>query len=391
MTTLFKNFRILRDGKEEKEKDLLVKDGKIAAIGTGLEADVTVDGEGKLFLSAGFIDIHTHGAAGFDFMDADAYEYNAIAKCFASHGATALYPTTVAASEEELIAVLKAFDTACEKDGGAKLLGLHLEGPYISPEQNGALDKKYIRSAKPEEYTRLFALSDKIKRMTVAPEIDGVTELGSYMAEHGVVGSIGHSDAYYSDVIKAYEEGGYRLMTHFYSCMSSLRRHKGYRIAGVVEAGYLLDDMMVEVICDGCHLPAEFLRLIYKVKGADNIILVTDSMRAAGAGEGIFHLGSRENGYDVIVEDGVAKLMDRTAFAGSVATPDRLVRTMVGLTESTLPEAIKMITENPAKAMHIQNEYGFLEVGRAADITVFDENIDIKMTLVDGKTVYNKK
>ncbi|MDD6264915.1 MAG: N-acetylglucosamine-6-phosphate deacetylase [Clostridia bacterium] len=388
MTTLFKNFKIIKNGKIDSADSLTVKDGVIASFNEETNQDIIIDGRNELFLSAGFIDLHTHGAAGFDFMDADAFEYNSIAKCHAMHGATALYPTTVAASKEELISVLEAFNKAKKKQGGARLLGIHLEGPYISPNQNGALDKKYIRDAKPEEYVDLFSLSNDIKRMTVAPEIEGVEELGKYMMKNGIVGSIGHTNATYSEVLSAYENGGYRLMTHFYSCMSSLRRHNGWRIAGCVEAGYLLNDMMVEVICDGCHLPSEFLRLILKVKGAGNIILVTDSMRAAGAGEGVFHLGSRKNGYDVTVEDGVAKLMDRSAFAGSVATPDRLVRTMSSLTEATLAESVMMITENPAKAMHIDNEYGFLEVGRKADLTVFNENVDIKLTMVDGEIIY---
>jgi len=173
--------------------------------------------------------------------------------------------------------------------------------------------------------------------------------------------------------------------------MTLTMRRNAWRHAGAVEASYLLDDMYVETIADGCHLPKELLKLIYKIKGPDKIVLVTDSMRAAGMGEGVFRFGSRANGYDIIVEDGVAKLMDRTAFAGSVATPDRLVRTMVDLAEVPLAKAVKMITETPAKVTRIFDERGSLDDGKAADITVFDEKLRVQLTMVGGEVVYTKE
>ena len=391
MKILFKNFKIINKGEILSETDLCVADGIIDGFVASNEADYdrVVDGRGELYLSAGFIDIHTHGSGGYDFMDSIAEEYNLVAQNHAKYGCTALYPTTVGASEEELKASLDAFKKAKEMKNGAKLLGIHLEGPYISKNQKGAMDEKYIRLPDPNEYKELFAMSDDIVRMTVAPELEGSDELGVFMREHNVIPSIGHTDAVFTDIERAHTNGGYSIMTHLYSCMPLTHRKNAWRIAGAVEAGIYLDSMYVELIADGCHLPAEILKMVYKFKPEDKIILVTDSMRAAGMGEGVFRFGSYANGYDIIVEDGVAKLMDRSAFAGSVATTDRLIRTMVNLAGVPIEKAVRMLTLNPAEAMGISDKFGILEKGRAADITVFDIDVDVKCTLVDGEFVYD--
>ncbi len=391
MKTLFKNFKIINKGEILPQSELSVTDGVIDGFIScdENEYDRIVDGEGKLYLSPGFIDIHTHGGGGYDFMDSVAEEYDLVAVNHAKYGCTALYPTTVSASEEELKASLDAFKKAKEMKSGARLLGIHLEGPYISKNQKGAMDEKYIRLPDPCEYKELFALSDDIVRMTVAPELEGSDELGVFMREHNVIPSIGHTDAVFTDIERAHEKGGYSIMTHLYSCMPLTHRKNAWRIARAVEAGIYLDTMYVELIADGCHLPPEILKMVYKFKPEDKIILITDSMRAAGMGEGVFRFGSRANGYDIVVEDGVAKLMDRTAFAGSVATTDRLVRTMVNMAGVPVEKAVRMITENPACAMGISDSFGVIEKGRAADLTVFDSDINVKCTLVDGKFVYD--
>ena len=389
MTTAFKNFKIIRHGEFSPFPDLLVEDDKIVAIGADLTGDKIIDGKGEYYLCAGFIDIHTHGGGGYDFMDAVPEEYVKIAENAAKFGATSIYPTSVSASRKELLDMISAFEKAKDNNSGANLLGIHLEGPYISPKQAGAMDPKYIREPIKEEYEELFGLSKHICRMTIAPELPGASELGIYMREHGIIPSIGHTDSFAPEVINAHYEGGYNLMTHIYSCMNQTKRVNAWRHAGAVEAAYLLDDMSVEVIADGCHLPAEIIKLIYKIKGDDRMILVTDSMRAAGMKEGIHRFGSRKNGYDVIVEDGVAKLMDRSAFAGSVATPDRLIRT-VNSCGISLPSAVKMMTETPAKVMGIYEERGSLDDGKYADITIFDYKIKIQLTMVGGNIVYTK-
>lgn len=390
MNTLFKNFKIISEGKILSENCLSVIGSKISGFkeSSEIEYDNVIDGEGKLYLSHGFVDIHTHGGGGYDFMDSVAEEYNLVARNHAKYGATALYPTTVSASEDELKASLVAFNRAKKMEGGARLLGIHLEGPYISKNQKGAMDEKYIRLPDVKEYAELFAMSSDIVRMTVAPEIEGSDELGVFMGEHNVIPSIGHTDAVFTDIERAHKNGGYSIMTHLYSCMPLTHRKNAWRIAGAVEAGIYLDTMFVELIADGCHLPHEILKMVYKFKPEDKIILVTDSMRAAGMGEGVFRFGSRANGYDIVVEDGVAKLMDRTAFAGSVATTDRLVRTMVQMAGVPIEKAVRMITENPCVAMNIQDQCGFIKEGRNADITLFDDDVNIKLTMVGGNVLH---
>lgn len=388
---LFKNFNIIDRGCIIKDAAIYVAGDKISAAPPVLNDNTEfIDGGGKLYLSAGFIDIHTHGGGGFDFMDADADEYNAIARHHASHGTTALYATTVSASREELIDSLEAFKKAKNIPGGAKLLGIHLEGPYLALSQKGAMDPEYIRDPVPAEYKQLCELSDDIKRITLAPELDGAVELCGYLKGRGIIASIGHTDAVCSDVITAFEAGHCRLMTHLYSAMSMTRRIGINRFGGAVEAAYLLDDMYVEIIADGIHLPEELLKLIYKIKGDDRIVLITDSMRGSGMPEGVTAiLGSRKNGNIAIIEDGVAKLPDRTAFAGSIATADRLIRTMTDIAGVPLESAVKMMTETPAKAMGIYNERGSLSKGKYADLIVFDDEINILLTMSEGEIVYS--
>ena len=391
--TLFKNFNIIKSGQILKNASLLVEGGRIKHIGYNIPCDnaEVIDSNGELYLSAGFIDIHVHGGGGYDYMDADAVEYAAIAKHHAKYGTTALYPTTIAASREELIDSLASFEiakaTAKSVIGGAKMLGIHLEGPYLAMSQKGAMDPKYIRNPIPEEYEELLSLSNDIKRMTIAPELDGAIELGSYLYNRGVIPSIGHTDAICEDIYRAYRDGNYRLMTHLYSAMSLTRRIGINRFAGVVEAAYLIDDMYVEAIADGIHLPKDLLQLIYKIKGADRIALITDAMRASGMTEGTYILGSRKNGMECVVEDGVAKLPDKTAFAGSIATTDRLARTMTKIAEVPLVSTIQMLTETPAKIMNIFSERGSLDIGKFADIVAFDDDINVKLTMVEGTVI----
>ena len=199
-----------------------------------------------------------------------------------------------------------------------------------------------------------------------------------------------HTDAIYEEALVAFE-AGFTLATHFYSCMSGVSRRDCFRYAGVIETAYLLDEMDVEIIADGVHLPAPLLKLIYKIKGPDRIALITDSMRAAGMPPGDSILGSKHNGLKVLVEDGVAKLPDRTSFAGSVATCDRLVRTMINLADVPLLEAVKMATQTPANILGIGSTKGSLISGKDADIVIFDKNINVSTTIVHGRVIYNKE
>jgi len=252
--------------------------------------------------------------------------------------------------------------------------------------QRGAQDPRYIRVPDPVEYKEILSASKSIKRWSAAPELKGAIEFGKYMVAHDVLPAIAHTDAIYEDVIEAFNNG-YTLATHFYSAMSGVMRRNAFRYAGVIESAYLIDEMDVEIIADGIHLPKPLLQLIYKIKGPQRTALITDAMRAAGMPPGESILGSKKDGTKVIVEDGVAKMPDRNSFAGSVATFDRLLRTMIQIAGVPLVEVVRMASETPARIMKIEKK-GALKKGNDADIVIFDENVHIAATIVNGKIVH---
>jgi N-acetylglucosamine-6-phosphate deacetylase len=354
-----------------------------------VDGAVEIDAKGK-YIVPGFIDIHVHGGGGFDFMDGTETAFLKIAELHAKYGTTSMLPTTLSASREELLNTLKAYETANPKNiNGAQFLGMHLEGPYFAMSQRGAQDPRYIRDPDPEEYKEVLARSSSIKRWSAAPELKGAIEFGRYMKSKGVLPAIAHTDAIYEDVLPAFENG-FTLMTHLYSAMSGVTRKNAYRYAGVIESAFIIDDMDVEIIADGIHLPPPLLQLVYKIKGADRTALITDAMRAAGMPPGESILGSLHNGLKVIVENGVAKLPDRTSFAGSVATADRLVRTLVFMAGIPLLDVVKMITSTPARIIGVSGKKGSLVAGKDADIVIFDSDITIEKTIVQGRIIYSR-
>lgn len=389
MVTKITNAKVITNGKIT-DNDIYFENGKITAVTTeSLPFDEVIDAEGK-YVSAGFIDIHTHGAGGADYLDNTPEAFLTAARFSAVHGATAIVPTITSSTKESMIDAVKVFDKVKDNNPeGAIMLGLHMEGPYFSLNQKGAQDEKYIRPFTEDEYKEILSLSDSIIRWTGAPELDGAEEFGKYLKEKGVLPCIGHSDAD-SDVAKKAFENGFTHVTHLYSCTSMVHRKNAFRYAGIVETAYLLDDMTVEIIADGVHLPADLLKLIYKIKGKETIALITDSIRGAGMPEGESIIGGLKDGMKVIIEDGVAKLPDRTAFAGSVATCDRLIRTMINIAEVPLEDAVYMASKTPAKILGI-DEKGDILAGYDADIIIFDEEINIQKTIIGGEVVFSDK
>ncbi|TAN13379.1 MAG: N-acetylglucosamine-6-phosphate deacetylase [Chitinophagaceae bacterium] len=379
-------FRIIPHG------TVIVKDGKISEISDGnMEASeaIEIDAQGK-YISPGFIDIHVHGGGGHDFMDGTVEAFVKVAELHARYGTTSMLPTTLTSEVEELYVTLDNYKKAKELNkSGSEFLGIHLEGPYFSVNQRGAQDPRYIRNPDPKEYKEILDHSDDIRRWSAAPELPGAIEFAHYVKSKGILVALAHTDATFDEALTGFENG-YTLATHFYSCMRGVTRMNALRYAGTIEAGYLIDEMDVEVIADGIHCPPPLLKLIYKVKGADRTALITDSMRAAGMPEGESILGSRHNGLKVIVEDGVAKLPDRTSFAGSVATTDRLVRTMVKQADIPLADAVRMATATPARILGIDDNKGSLIQGKDADILIFDDDIQIQKTIIKGKIIYEK-
>lgn len=368
--------------------EVLVEDGVISQVRLGKSIDVSADrviDVGGRYLSPGFIDIHTHGAGNADFMDGTLDAIYQACRAHMEHGTTSIVPTTITSTKESLLSFVDLFNQVdLNREDMPNILGLHLEGPYFAYEQRGAQDPKYLRNPDPEEYNAVLSRTNRIIRWSFAVELEGADQFLRTLREHSIVSSVAHSDATYEQVFRAYESG-VAALTHFYSGMAGVRRINAYRVGGAIEAGYLLDDLFVEVIADGKHLPKELLRLIYKVKGADRICLVTDSMRGAGMPDGHYVLGNLQTGMDTIVEDGVAKLPDRSAFAGSVSTTDRLVRTILQMTDAPMHEAVKMMTLSPAKLLRIDNRKGSICEGKDADLLIFDENVNVSLVMVRGR------
>ena len=372
---------------------ILIQSNRIEAISNGnIEApdSIEIDAQGK-FISPGFIDIHVHGGGGHDFMDGNENAFLQIAETHAKFGTTSMLPTTLTSTKEAMLQILGVYESANKNNiNGSQFLGMHLEGPYIAMSQKGAQDPRYIRDPLPEEYQEILSKFSCIKRWSAAPELKGAIEFGKYIKSKGVLPALAHTDAVYDEVINAFENG-YTLATHLYSAMSGVTRRNSFRFAGVVESAFIIDDMDVEIIADGVHLPAPLLKLVYKIKGADRTALITDAIRPAGTNVSESTLGSIDNGLKVIIEDGVAKLPDRTAFAGSIATADRLVRSMINLAEVPLEDAIKMISATPARILGVLDKKGTLTVGKDADIIIFDNNINVSMTMINGKIIYQNK
>lgn len=389
MKTLLQHVRVV-DGGSIVNGSILMEDGRIAAI-LPYDAEVsdaeTVDG-GGMYASAGFIDTHTHGGGGHDFMDGTVEAFVGACRMHLSHGTTTIVPTTLSASTDELVRSVAAFKEAREQMRQEQYQpGLHMEGPYFAMNQKGGQDPRYIKDPDPAEYRKIVELADgAIVRWSVAPERSGAMEMGDYLTAHGILPTIAHTDATYDDCVEALKHG-YTHVTHLYSCTSTITRRSGFRILGVTESAYCLDGLTVEVIADGCHLPPALLNMIVKCKGVERVSMVTDSLRPAGLHVKTSISGSKEDGQPCIIEDGVAKLPDRSAFAGSIATTDRLVRVMVEKAGLPLAEAVRMVTENTAKLYHIFDRAGSIEQGKQADLVVLDRTLSVLQVYVSGTRV----
>lgn len=386
------NGRVITPARVIPVGTVLVENGKISAVAEGdleVAGATTIDACGQ-YISPGFIDIHVHGGGGYDFMDETQEAFVKIAETHARYGTTSMVPTTMSATREAMVKAMEVFESVrLQPVRGARLLGVHIEGPYFAMSQRGAQDPKYIRNPDPAEYQEILDHYKGLVRWSVAPELPGALEMGSALKKKGILPAIAHTDALYEDVVKAVDHG-FTLVTHLYSCMSGVTRKNAFRYAGVIESALLMDELDVELICDGIHVPAPLLKLAYRIKGPSRIALITDAMRGAAMPEGESVLGHPVHGLKVIIEDGVAKLPDRTAFAGSVATMDRLVRNMHQLAEVPMHEAVHMASTTPARIMNIDQYTGSLETGKDADLVIFDDDVHVSHTIVQGVSVFKK-
>ena len=360
---------------------IYLKDGKILAVGEmNLPYEKKVNA-GDDYVLPGMIDIHTHGATGHDYSDSDPDGIIEAIRYSVDHGATSVLPTITSSSYKKTYTALSNLERAMmDPVYGSRILGAHLEGPYFSEKQSGAQNKEFITDPKQKDYERLLdRFGSIILRWDYAPERDRDGAFCSCLARSGVIPAAGHTDAKYDDMLVA-KKNGCRLITHLYSCTSTITREMGYRKLGVIECAYLWDDLYVEIIADGSHLPIELLQLIFKLKPQDKIILITDSMSVTGteANSGVL------NGVEYLIEDGVCKLIDRSAFAGSIATARDLMKVCARAGKEAVDIA-KMGSENPASLLGLKK--GRIEVGYDADIIIATKDYDIKAVYAGGERI----
>lgn len=346
-----------------------------------------IDAKGE-YVSPGFIDLHIHGGGGYDFMDGTVEAFIGVAEAHAKHGTTAMTPTTLTASIEEIQQVYKAYEEAKNTEHhGSQFLGIHLEGPFVSAAKSGAQDPRYLKKPVPENYLPYLDGCKDVVRITAAPELPGIEELAKECTARGIVLSAGHTDVNYDGIVAA-RDLGFSLMTHFYCAMNAVHKEGAFRVAGAVEAGYLIEDMKIEVIADGIHVPAQLLKLIYKIKGAGRVCLCTDALRGSAADCQEFRIGSEADGQIVEKYNGVGMLKGKGVLAGSITTCDQLVKNMVKYAGVPLYESVQMMSFTPAKVLGLGRTKGSLAPGKDADIVLFDKDINVSRTIIGGRTVF---
>lgn len=377
---IIKNCKIIYSDRIE-EGAVLINRGKIEKIFPlsdnieSIDGQEVIDAKG-LYLSPGFIDAHIHGAGGYDTMDGTCEAINEISKAIAKHGTTSFLPTTMTVSIDEINKSMHEIKTLKEKGtDGAQVLGAHLEGPFVSPQAIGAQNPHYILKPSIESYKKMVdGCEDAVVSITLAPEEEGVEELIKYLYSKDVVCSAGHTKADYETIIRSIV-WGISHSTHLYNTMTPFT----HREPGVV--GAIFDsDITTETIADGIHISYPALRIAYKQKSTDKVLLISDAMMACCMKDGNYSLG----GQDVIVKDGCARLKNG-ALAGSVLTIDMAVRNVYKNCNVPLYEVVKMATYNPAVHCKVGNHKGLIKEGYDADLLLFDEDINVKKVFINGK------
>ena len=335
----------------------------------------------NLTVFPGFIDEHIHGAAGADAMDGTTEALHTISKALASEGTTGFLATTMTQSPKNIKNAVKAVKeyVSTSANDGAKLLGVHLEGPFISEKHVGAQPEEYLAAPDCKVFDEYFLESgNNVKLISLAPEKEGADKLISHLKELNVRVGAGHTDATFSDIERA-AGLGLTSITHTYNAQKGVH----HREVGTVGAGMLLDELYVEAICDLIHLSVPAIKLLLKNKPKDKFILITDSMRAKHLPDGISELG----GQKVIVKNGEARL-ENGALAGSVLKMNDAIKNLVTRCGVSIDDAINFATINPAKHLGIENSVGSIKVGKSADFAILDENFKVNTTFVSGREVY---
>lgn len=382
MLTQIINGQILTPQGWLKDGSVLINDGKILEITNSDLAVIgatVIDAKG-MFIVPGFVSMHCHGGGGHDFTEGTTEAFKEAVAAHLKHGSTTIFPTLSSTTFENIRLAAATCDQLMAEDADTTIMGLHIEGPYLNENMAGTQWKEFLKNPDPEEYKALVESTKCIKRWDISPELPGAHDFARYMTSKGILTAITHTEAEYQEIKDAFA-AGFTHAAHFYNAMPGFHKRREYKYEGTVESVYLMDDMSVEVIADGVHLPATILKLVYKVKGVEKTCLVTDSLKFAG------YTGETINDQNYVIENGVCKWADRQTLAGSIATADVLVQTMVKKAGIPLEDAVRMASETPARLTGIADSKGTLEKGKDADIVILDNDVNVRCVFTKGKEV----
>lgn len=369
---IIKNGKLFQEQGAFTDGDLFIEGDKIAASAEG----EVIDAAG-LYVIPGLTDIHFHGCVGYDFCDGTHEAIGRIAQYQLEEGITQICPASMTFPEETLTSIFKAA-AAYKNENGADLVGINMEGPYISMAKKGAQNGEFIHKPDADMFLRLQeAAEGLIKLCDIAPEVEGAMDCIEAISDKVTV-SLAHTTADYDTAIKAFEAGA-KHVTHLYNAMPPY----SHRSPGVIGAACDCEKVFVELITDNVHSHPATVRTTFKMFGDDRICLISDSMMACGLDDGDYSLG----GQAVTVKGNLATLTELGNIAGSVTNLMNCVRTAVKEMNIPLASAVKCAAVNPAKAIGIYDKYGSITVGKQANVVLLDENLDIKYIIKDGKVV----
>lgn len=389
-----KKYKIIKGGtvytplQEIKNGIVLVVDKKIVYVGTKNRTKIPSSAEVYNFpnsiISPGFIDLHLHGAGGADVMEGTSSALKKISSKITEFGVTGFLPTIYASDKETILKVIKSIVKYCitPKFWGAKILGINIEGPFINPKMSAAMEEKYVREVQISEVKEWLKIAkEKIKIITLAPELKGSKKLVEYLVQNNIIPAGGHSQATYEETIRCYQKG-LNYFTHLFNAARPFH----HREPGIIGAALTTDKTYVEIIVDGIHLHPTTIKIIHQLKKAENIILVTDAISALGQNEGCYNF----SGKMVILKNGAPRLPDGR-LAGSVLKMNEAIRNMVKFVGVDLRSALSMATLNPARLLKIEKEIGQIQEGNYANLVVMDNNFRVKLTMVEGKILFLQK
>jgi len=377
---LIRNVRLIGD-EETQLSCLLVRNGKIISVHSEIDssvlaADSELDGKGH-FLIPGMIDVHIHGAEGFDMMDGTIESVEAVSKACARTGCTSFLATSVSSSLDDLLKMVSNVKELAGQEPGARIAGIHIEGPYLNAKRKGMQNERYLRHPKQGEMEKIILNTGSLLKMvTLAPELPGGLEMIQFLRKQGIITAIAHSDATYEEAKQAFENGA----SHVTHCFNGMRPIH-HRDPGLVIAAFEESNVSVQAIVDDVHLHPAIVRLIYREKGPEKMVLITDALQAMGMGDGTYLFG----GHEVTVRNGVATLDDGTLASSTVTMNEALAKTV--RTGIPLSDAVKMATQTPANILGLAHK-GRIRAGADADLVLMNDQFEVIWTIINGKMVY---